>query len=165
MELSIATAKKLPAEKPSEKPAVKASAKRRAKAPAKAPAPEIEIPSVDQILAMIETSLDDNKAEDIVTIPLAGKTSMADYMVVATGRSARQVGAMANHLAIKLKGDGKRAVAIEGQTAGDWVLIDCGDIIVHLFRPEVRSFYNIEKMWGMDLPGDRPAPPPTRARA
>jgi ribosome-associated protein len=162
MELSIATAKKLPAEKATEK----APAKRRAKVPAKAPSePEIEIPSVDQILAMIETSLDDNKAEEIVTIPLAGKTSMADYMVVATGRSARQVGAMANHLAIKLKGDGKRAVAIEGQTAGDWVLIDCGDIIVHLFRPEVRSFYNIEKMWGMDLPGDRPAPPPTRARA
>lgn len=77
---------------------------------------------------------------------------MADFMVIASGRSQRQVAAMAEHLRVKLKEQGVRDVGLEGQRAGDWVLIDGGDVIVHLFRPDVRSFYNLEKMWGMTLP-------------
>ena len=105
----------------------------------------------------METSLDDDKAEDVTTLPLGGKSSMADYMVVATGRNARQIAAIADHLATKLKAEGIATVAVEGLKTCEWVLIDCGDIIVHLFRPEIRGFYNLEKMWGMDLPGERPA--------
>lgn len=100
-------------------------------------------------------SLDDDKAEDIVVIDLAGKTTIADFMIIASGRSTRQVGAMAEHLREKLKAAGAGAVEVEGLTQGDWVLVDAGDVIVHLFRPEVRSFYNLEKMWG--------APPPANA--
>jgi ribosome-associated protein len=92
-------------------------------------------------------SLDDDKAEDIVVIDLAGKTSIADYMVVASGRSSRQVGAMAEHLREKLKVAGAPAVEIEGMAQADWVLIDAGDVIVNVFRPEVRAFYDLEKMW------------------
>jgi ribosome-associated protein len=105
-----------------------------------------------QLVGLIEQSLDDDKAEDIVVIDLHGKTSMADFMVIASGRSQRQVAAMAEHLRVKLKEQGVRDVGLEGQRAGDWVLIDGGDVIVHLFRPDVRSFYNLEKMWGMTLP-------------
>jgi ribosome-associated protein len=97
-------------------------------------------------------SLDDDKAEDIVVIDLAGKTSIADYMVVASGRSSRQVGAMAEHLRDKLKTAGAHAVEVEGMAQADWVLIDAGDVIIHLFRPEVRTFYNLEKMWGVEPP-------------
>jgi ribosome-associated protein len=96
--------------------------------------------------------LDDDKAEDIISIDLAGKSSIADYMVIATGRSARQLNAMAQHLDEKLTKSGVRKVSIEGLTQGEWVLLDGGDVIVHLFKPEVRSFYNLEKMWGADLP-------------
>lgn len=98
------------------------------------------------------TSLDDDKAEDVVVIDLAGKTSFADYMIIASGRSGRQVGAMAEHLREKLKAAGAASVDVEGMPQADWVLIDAGDIVVHLFRPEVRSFYNLEKMWGVELP-------------
>ncbi len=100
---------------------------------------------------MVETvvgSLDDDKGEDIVVIDLRGRSSIADHMVIASGRSQRQVGAMAEHLMEKLKRLGL-AVSIEGMAQGDWVLIDAGDIVVHLFRPEVRSFYNLERMWGV----------------
>ena len=97
-------------------------------------------------------SLDDDKAEDIVVIDLAGKTSIADYMVVASGRSSRQVGAMAEHLREKLKVAGAPTVEVEGMAQADWVLIDAGDVIIHLFRPEVRTFYNLEKMWGVEPP-------------
>lgn len=96
---------------------------------------------------MIETSLDADKAEDISVIDLAGKTSIADTMIIASGRSPRQVGAMADHIAEKLKARGIMPT-VEGKTTCDWVLIDAGDIVVHLFRPEVRAFYNLEKMWG-----------------
>lgn len=109
------------------------------------------------LLVTIERSLDDDKAENIVTIDLSGKSSIADYMVIATGRSARQLGAMADHLAEKLKAAGIRRVGIEGERQGDWVLVDGGDVIVHLFRPEIRSAYNLEKMWGVDLPEERMA--------
>jgi ribosome-associated protein len=101
----------------------------------------------DPLAALIVTSLEDDKAEDIVVIDLAGKTSIADAMVVASGRSPRQVGAMADHLVEMLKSQGHK-VTMEGKTNCDWVLVDAGDVVVHLFRPEVRVFYNLEKMWG-----------------
>jgi ribosome-associated protein len=96
--------------------------------------------------------LDDDKAEDIISIDLAGKSSIADYMVIATGRSNRQLNAMAQHLDEKLTKLGVKKVSIEGLTQGEWVLLDGGDVIVHLFKPEVRSFYNLEKMWGVEIP-------------
>lgn len=92
-------------------------------------------------------SLDDDKAEDISVIDLAGKTSIADTMVIASGRSSRQVGALADHLVRRLKDAGLRP-AIEGKANSDWVIVDAGSVIVHIFRPEVRAFYNLEKMWG-----------------
>ena len=100
----------------------------------------------------MQTSLDDDKAEDVVLIDLAGKSSIADYMVIANGRSQRQVGAIAEHLLKRLKDAGERHVRVEGRPACDWVLIDAGDVIVHVFRPEARSFYNLEKMWSVALP-------------
>ena len=105
---------------------------------------------VQELLATILTSLEDGKAVDVVTIDLAGKTTMADYMVIASGNSARQVTALTDHLVEAL--GKKRRVAIEGKTQGDWVLVDAGDVIVHLFRPEIRAYYNLEKMWGGALP-------------
>jgi len=96
---------------------------------------------------LILTSLDDDKAEDVIAIDLAGKSEVADHMVVASGRSSRQVTAIAEKLADRLKQDMGRSVRIEGKDTGDWVLIDCGDAIVHIFRPEVRDFYQLEKMW------------------
>ena len=109
-------------------------------------------------MELVTASLEDDKAEDLVTIDLAGKSSIADFMVIASGRSQRQVGAMAEHLREKLKAAGLPSVPMEGAQRCDWVLIDAGDVIVHLFRPEVRSFYNLEKMWGLDLPEpERPA--------
>ncbi|HJZ14907.1 MAG TPA: nicotinate-nucleotide adenylyltransferase [Stellaceae bacterium] len=101
-----------------------------------------------QLLRQVIDSLEDGKAEDIVTIDLAGKTSFADYMVVASGRSARQVVSLTDHLEQALAGH----VAVEGKRQGDWVLIDAGDVIVHIFRPEIRAYYNLEKMWGAGLP-------------
>ncbi len=103
------------------------------------------------MLALIQASLDDDKAEEVVVIELAGKSTIADFMVVASGRSSRQVGAMAEHLREKLKGAGVKGISVEGAARADWILIDGGDIIVHLFRPEVRAFYNLEKMWGEEL--------------
>ncbi|TZG26589.1 ribosome silencing factor [Sphingomonas montanisoli] len=103
---------------------------------------------------MVLQSLDDDQAVETVTIPLAGKSSIADHMVIASGRSTRQVASMATKLADKIKQMTGRAVRIEGLPTADWVLIDAGDIIVHLFRPEVRSFYNLERMWNF---GDAPA--------
>lgn len=101
----------------------------------------------DTLLAAILESLNDDKAEDIVQIDLRGKSAMADHMVVCSGRSSRQVGAISEKLADKLKQNFGRLSKIEGKDQGDWVLIDAGDVIVHVFRPEVREFYQIEKMW------------------
>lgn len=109
----------------------------------------------DALLDVILTSLDDSKAEDIVKIDLRGKSEMADWMVIATGRSSRQVGAIAEHLVDKLKQDHGRLSKMEGKDTGDWVLVDVGDAIVHVFRPEVRDFYQLEKMWLS--PGDASA--------
>ncbi len=98
-------------------------------------------------LTLILAQLDDDKAEDVVTIDLCGKTDIADAMVVASGRSARHVGAMADKIVRKLKENGFGRVRMEGAPACDWVLIDAEDVIVHLFRPEVRQFYNLERIW------------------
>jgi ribosome-associated protein len=98
-------------------------------------------------LDVIIATLDDGKAEEIVAIDLRGKSSIADHMVVASGRSSRQVTALAEQVASKLKDMGQGRVSIEGKTQGDWVLLDAGDVIVHIFRPEVREFYKLEKMW------------------
>ena len=120
--------------------------------------PHVQRPSeadsgVDALHQLVLSSLDDDQAVEIVSIPLAGKSSIADYMVVASGRSTRQVASMANKLAEKIKAEFGRSSRIEGLPTADWVLIDAGDVIVHLFRPEVRSFYNLERMWGfVDAP-------------
>lgn len=105
----------------------------------------------EDLVDLVVGSLDGDKAEDITVIDLRGKSSIADHMVIATGRSSRQVGAMADHLMQKLKHAGL-SVGAEGLPQGDWVLIDGADIVVHLFRPEVRAFYNLEKMWGVPKP-------------
>ena len=101
----------------------------------------------EDLLAAILKSLDDDKAEEIVQIDLRGKSSIGDYMVIASGRSSRQVSAIAEKLADRLKQNYGRLCKTEGKEAGDWVLIDTGDIVVHIFRPEVREFYQLEKMW------------------
>ena len=103
------------------------------------------------LLDLIETSLDDDQAERIVRIDLQGKTEIADYMLVASGRSSRHVAAIADHIVEKLKASGHGRPKVEGMPTCDWVLVDAGDIIVHVFRPEVREFYNLEKMWAVDL--------------
>jgi len=108
--------------------------------------------------ALIMHSLDDDQAADAISIPLAGKSSIADHMVIASGRSTRQVASMAQKLQEKIKAQTGRPVRVEGMAAADWVLLDAGDVIIHLFRPEVRSFYNLERMWGF---GDAPAAPTT----
>ena len=99
---------------------------------------------------MVMASLDDDQAVEVVHIPLAGKTSMADHMVIASGRSGRQVASMANKIADRVKTDFQRRVRMQGLQTADWVLIDIGDIIVHLFKPEVRQFYALEKMWSLE---------------
>lgn len=101
----------------------------------------------EALLARILSSLDDDKAEDIVQIDLRGKTSIGDYMVIASGRSSRQVTAIAEKLMDRVKQEFGRVCKTEGKETGDWVLIDTGDVIVHVFRPEVREFYQLEKMW------------------
>ena len=103
--------------------------------------------------ALVLHSLEDDQAQDVITIPLEGKSSIADHMVIASGRSTRQVAAIAQKLAERIKRAGFASPRIEGLPAADWVLIDAGDVIVHLFRPEVRSFYNLERMWAF---GDAP---------
>jgi ribosome-associated protein len=105
-----------------------------------------------ELLAAILKSLDEEKAEDIVSIELAGKSEMADFMVVASGRSSRQVSALSEKLTDRVKASFGVISRVEGKSQGDWVLIDSGDVIIHIFRPEVREFYQLEKMW-MAAPG------------
>jgi ribosome-associated protein len=107
----------------------------------------------DPLLKLVLEQLDDDQAQEVVTIDLEGKSSIADHMVIASGRSTRQVAAMAQKLAEKVKQEGFGPVKLEGLPAADWVLIDAGDVVVHIFRPEVRSFYNLERMWAF---GDAP---------
>ena len=101
----------------------------------------------EALLTTILSSLNDDKGEDIVQIDLRGKSSIGDYMVVASGRSTRQVAAMSEKLSERIKAEFGLSVRVEGKDTGDWVLIDTGDVIVHIFRPEVREFYQLEKMW------------------
>ena len=117
-------------------------------------------PSVDALLERILTSLDEDKAEDVVSIPLLGKSEMADHMVVASGRSSRQVQSIAEKLVQRLKDEFGRLAKVEGKDGGDWVLIDTGDVVIHVFRPEVRAFYQLEKMWleGGEAPEAEPTP-------
>jgi ribosome-associated protein len=104
-------------------------------------------PDAEEILRLVLARIDDMKAEDTVTIDLTGKSSLADAMVVTSGRSNRQVGAIAGRLLEDLAKAGVPGIRVEGMPHCDWVLIDAGDVIVHVFRPEVRAFYNLEKMW------------------
>jgi ribosome-associated protein len=107
-----------------------------------------ELPTeVQDLHRLVMQSLDDDQAQEVVSIPLAGKSNIADHMVIASGRSTRQVASMASKLADRIKEQFGRPVRIEGLPAADWVLIDADDVIVHLFRPEVRTFYNLERMW------------------
>ncbi|WP_174273359.1 ribosome silencing factor [Sphingomonas bacterium] len=129
-------------------------------APAPDPAPGQE--AAEALHRLILASLDDDQAIETVSIPLAGKSSIADYMVVASGRSSRQVGSMAMKLAEKIKALTGHSPRIEGMPTADWVLIDANDVIVHLFRPEVRTFYNLERMWAF---GDGPVAVPAREAA
>ncbi len=103
--------------------------------------------TADELLARVLASLDDDKAEDVVQIDLRGRSDVADYMVICCGRSSRQVAAISEKLADRLKQEFRLSCKMEGKETGDWVLIDTGDVIVHVFRPEVREFYQLEKMW------------------
>lgn len=108
--------------------------------------------AADNLLADIVESLENHKAEDVIVINLRGKSDIADYMVIASGQSGRQVSTMADRLVLVVKDHGVIGAVPEGKGQSDWVLLDGGDVIVHLFRPEVREFYNLEKMWNVDLP-------------
>ena len=115
--------------------------------------------SIKALEQLILSRLDDDKAQDIVHIDLTDKSSVADSLIVASGRSHRHVGALADHVIRALKEAGFGKARVEGLPHCDWVLIDAGDVVVHLFRPEVRSFYNIEKIWAVDAPHRMATPP------
>jgi ribosome-associated protein len=110
----------------------------------------------ERLLALVLESLDDDQAQEIISIPLAGKSSIADHIVIASGRSSRHVASIAQKLAERIKQTLGQHVRLEGLPVADWVLVDAGDVVVHIFRPEVRSFYNLERMWGFS-----DAPPAT----
>ena len=110
-----------------------------------------ESSELERLQGVIVGSLEDDKAEDVVALDLAGRATFCDRMVVATGFADRQISAMAEHLLQKLTGAGLKRVQVEGAGGSDWVLIDAGDIVVHLFKPEARAMYGLEKMWGADL--------------
>jgi ribosome-associated protein len=118
------------------------------------PAAGVQTPAADSTKLVMD-SLADMKAEESVVIDLADKSSIADAMIIATGRSNRHVGAIADKVMEDLKAHGRRDVRVEGTPHCDWVLIDAGDVVVHIFRPDVRAFYNLEKLWGADRPGER----------
>ena len=161
---SALTAKKTPAakKKAAPKPGLTKTAERKAKRAAKATAEPKETAKApkaraakkpagprpfEKLLKMILAQLDEDKAEEIVSIDLEGRADYADVMVVASGRSARHVASIADHLAEKVKADGFGRAVVEGEKTGDWAIIDCGDVVVHVFRPEVRAFYDLEAMW------------------
>lgn len=153
MESPTATLTKRAAKRPAAVSSKKAPAK---KAPAKAKAtaaakPKKETSPSDQWRKIIARSLDENKAEDISELDLKEKCSFTDFMLVASGRSARHVASLADHVIDDLRKAGGNVMSVEGKDTGDWVLIDAGDVVVHIFRPEIRQFYNIEKMWAIPL--------------
>jgi ribosome silencing factor RsfS/YbeB/iojap len=144
--VKAAPAEKLPAMPGTPRKKATIAGPRRKKA-----VPKLTLPELDRMQQVICASLEDDKAEDIVAIDLAGRASFADRMVVATGLADRQISAMATHLNEKLVEAGFRKVLMEGANGTDWVLIDAGDIIVHLFKPEARTLYALEKMWSAEL--------------
>ena len=119
-------------------------------APTPAPLSRGDHDAVEALHNLVLRSLDDDQAVEVVSIPLSGKSSIADHMVIASGRSTRQVASMAQKLAERIKQELGRNIRIEGLPVADWVLLDADDVIVHLFRPEVRSFYNLERMWAFE---------------
>lgn len=129
--------------KAAEATAAEAAAPKAKPAKAAKAGPKLYQPLLKAVLAQLE----DDKAENIVAIDLEGRASYADVMVVASGRSARHVASTADHLAERVKADGFGRAVVEGEKTGDWAIIDCGDVVVHLFRPEVREFYDLESMW------------------
>ena len=126
-------------------------------APSPAPRKHGEFEQVEALHELVLRSLDDDQAQEVVTIPLTGKSNIADHMVIASGRSTRQVASMAQKLSERIKKELGRNVRIEGLPIADWVLIDAEDVIIHLFRPEVRSFYNLERMWAFEESAAAPA--------
>lgn len=130
------------------KKAAPSKAKKTASKPAARLAPRKPAPQSD-LLKRILASLDDDKAENVITIDLEGRSALCDAAVIASGRSSRHVSAMAEHLARRLKEGGYGTRPVNGQAQGDWVLVDAGDVIVHLFRPEVRDYYDLEGMWSV----------------
>jgi ribosome-associated protein len=129
-----------------------ATRKKAAPRAKKTPKPKAPAPADKTLLSRIVTSLDDDKAENVVTIDLEGRSALADAIVVASGRSGRHVSAIAEHLARRLKEAGYGTRPLSGTQAGDWALVDAGDVIVHIFRPEVRAYYDLEGMWSVDEP-------------
>jgi ribosome-associated protein len=143
-------AAKAPAKRKAAKPAKKSVPKKPA---SKQSAPRKAVPAADRALIdRIRASLEDDKAENIVVIDMAGRSSLADAIVVASGRSSRHVAAIAEHLARRLKEGGHGTRPVTGAQQGDWVLVDAGDVIVHIFRPEVREYYQLERMWSVEEP-------------
>jgi ribosome silencing factor RsfS/YbeB/iojap len=136
---------------PRKKAAAAGPAKRRTRAK---PLPSERL---DELQTIIVTCLEDDKAEAVLAIDLAGRASFADRMVIATGLADRQIAAMATHLEEKLHAAGLKRIQVEGSGGSDWVLIDAGDIIIHLFKPEARAMYGLERMWGAEL-DEEPAP-------
>ncbi len=127
-------------------------------APTQAPHVRGDHDEIEALHNLVLRSLDDDQAVDVVSIPLQGKSSIADHMVIASGRSTRQVASMAQKLAERIKQELGRTIRIEGLPVADWVLLDADDVIVHLFRPEVRSFYNLERMWAFEEKAAAAAP-------
>lgn len=162
MKKTSAKAKKTASKKPAAKVAAKKSVAK--KAAVKKPAPKkvekkaekktakaATSPKRDGLQDFVHASLSADKAQDIISIDLRGKTAIADHMLVATGTSSRHIASMATRLRDKLSVEKKIKARVEGADSGDWVIVDVGDIIVHLFRKEVREFYNLEKLWGADF--------------
>ena len=159
------SAAKKAAKKPARKTVTKAPAKKKAVSKSKKKSPTKKLatkavaykatrPAVQSdLLKRIITSLDDDKAENIVTIDLEGRSALCDAAVIASGRSSRHVAAMTDHLARRLKEGGYGTRPVSGAAAGDWVLVDAGDVIVHIFRPEVREYYDLESMWNVGASG------------
>ncbi len=143
----VKKAVKKAAKKPA--PPKKKAAPKAAKKKAVAPKPARKAPVQSDLLQRVLASLDDDKAENIVTIDLEGRSSLCDAAVIASGRSSRHVAAMADHLARRLKESGYGTRPVNGAAQGDWVLVDAGDVIVHIFRPEVREYYDLEGMWSV----------------
>ncbi len=133
-------------------PATKTAAPKRTRAK-----PPVEVSRLDELQKIILASLEDDKAENVIALDLEGRASFTDRMIIATGLADRQIAAMAAHLEEKLDEAGLKRIQIEGASGSDWVLIDAGDIVIHLFKPEARAMYGLERMWGPDLDEEQPA--------